>query len=110
MAVLTPILSILFLLLIQVAANTEKTVFLGPKPARLPTTAYHFLSDLRLDTLTSTNGTLRTRLAAMFPTDSNPLGAATWFILDNLTPDQRYEVRVCWAATVSKSPPFTSVE
>ncbi|KAI5288699.1 hypothetical protein KEM54_004988 [Ascosphaera aggregata] len=34
--------------------------------------------------------------------DSNagkPAGAETWFILNQLRPGQRYEVRVCWAAT-----------
>ncbi|KXX82772.1 hypothetical protein MMYC01_200741 [Madurella mycetomatis] len=98
MAVITPILSILFLLFTPILANTEKTIFLGPEPITIPSTQ-PLLSGLHLDTLTPVNGTLRTRLAAQFPTDAHPLGTATWFILDNLIPNQRYEVRVCWAAT-----------
>ncbi|GAB1313160.1 GPI transamidase component PIG-T [Madurella fahalii] len=97
MAVITPILSILFLLFTPILANTEKTIFLAPESIPIPS-ARSLLSDLHLDILNPANGTLRTRLAAQFPTDAHPLGTATWFILDALTPNQRYEVRVCWAA------------
>ncbi|KAK4043533.1 hypothetical protein C8A01DRAFT_12913 [Parachaetomium inaequale] len=91
--------SVLFLLFTSVLANTEKAIFLGPEPVTAPLT-HPTLSDLlRLDTLTPANGTLRTRLAAQFPAPEHPRGTATWLILDNLTPHQRYEVRVCWAAT-----------
>lgn len=96
---MTPLLTLLFLFT-SVLANTEKAIFLGPEPVTIPLT-HPTLSDLRLDTLTPTNLTLRTQLAAQFPSPSHPKGTATWFILDNLTPNQRYEVRVCWAATVS---------
>ena len=102
-AVMLRVFSILFLLFTSVLANTEKTIFLGPEPVTIPLT-HPTLSDLRLHTLTPTtptNGTLRTQLSAQFPSPDHPQGTVTWLLLDNLTPNQRYEVRVCWAATVS---------
>ncbi|KAK4152041.1 hypothetical protein C8A00DRAFT_44858 [Chaetomidium leptoderma] len=97
MAAMSLLLSLLCLFT-SVLANTEKTIFLGPDPVTLPLT-HPTLSDLRLHTLTHTNGTLRTQLNAQFPSSEHPHGPATWLILDNLTPKQRYEVRVCWPAT-----------
>ncbi|KAL2260779.1 hypothetical protein VTK26DRAFT_5133 [Humicola hyalothermophila] len=99
-AALTPgrILAILLLLIAPILANVEKTIFLGPEPvnARL---SHSLLSTLTLHTLTPTNGAIRARLAAQFPSTTHPSGTATWLILDKLTPNQRYEVRVCWPAT-----------
>ncbi|KAL2130526.1 hypothetical protein VTI74DRAFT_6267 [Chaetomium olivicolor] len=92
------VLALLSLFLCSVFANTEKTIFLGPEPITIPL-SQPALSDLRLHTLTPTNSSLRTRLTAQFPSPDHPKGTATWLILDNLTPHQRYEVRVCWAAT-----------
>ncbi|KAL2160388.1 hypothetical protein VTH06DRAFT_1561 [Thermothelomyces fergusii] len=79
-------------------ANTEKAIFLGPEPVKVGL-AYPALRELRLRALTPANNTLRTRLPARFPSADQPHGAATWLLLDGLTPDQRYEVRVCWPAT-----------
>jgi len=81
-------------------ANVEKDIFLGPDPVPIPL-AQPTLSDLHLDTLTPDSSSLRTHLEAVFPSSSHPKGAATWLILDDLSPGQRYEVRVCWAATVT---------
>lgn len=96
------VFSIVFLFFTSVLANTEKTIFLGPEPVTIPLT-HPTLSDLRLHTLTPApaNGTLRTQLPAQFPSPEHPEGTVTWLLLDNLAPHQRYEVRVCWAATVS---------
>ncbi|KAL2180059.1 uncharacterized protein P884DRAFT_238356 [Thermothelomyces heterothallicus CBS 202.75] len=80
-------------------ANTEKTIFLGPEAVNVPLAHPSALSDLRLRTLTPTNNTLRTRLPARFPSADQPRGPATWLLLDHLTPNRRYEVRVCWPAT-----------
>ncbi|KAH6621133.1 hypothetical protein B0J18DRAFT_217951 [Chaetomium sp. MPI-SDFR-AT-0129] len=91
---LTPLIS----LLTPALANTEKTIFLGPERVRVPLT-HPTLTDLRLHTLTPANSTLRTQLPAQFLSDEKPRGTETWLILDDLTPGQRYEVRVCWAAT-----------
>jgi len=99
-----------------VTANTEKTIFLGPPRVSVPA-SHPSLASLLVDTLTpqpSTSSTIRTQLNASFPRDSpylaslpvslrsknaNELGTPSWFILDDLIPGQRYEVRVCWAAT-----------
>ncbi|SPQ27524.1 a97afc63-925f-4fea-8850-79924f5c7152 [Thermothielavioides terrestris] len=97
------VLAAVFLLVLAgpVCANTEKTIFLGPKPVNVGL-SHPTLSNLRLDTLTTLtpdNGTIRTQLSAQFPSAEQPSGAATWLILDRLTPNQRYEVRVCWPAS-----------
>jgi hypothetical protein len=99
MAAIAFLLSILALVITPVLANTEKTIFLGPEP--IPVARVHStLSNLQLNTLTPSNGALRTKITAQFPTAEHPKGPATWLVLDKLTPNQRYEVRVCWPATV----------
>ncbi|KAK4210020.1 hypothetical protein QBC37DRAFT_42808 [Rhypophila decipiens] len=85
---------------VSVSANTEKTIFLGPETVRVP--AQHpTIHDLHLDVLTPRENkwSLRTSLPRQFPNSTHPVGLATWFLLDELTQGQRYEVRVCWAAT-----------
>ncbi|KAI1388641.1 uncharacterized protein F4822DRAFT_252429 [Hypoxylon trugodes] len=80
-------------------ANTEKAIFLGPATVNIPS-AHPTLTDLHIDTLSPNNNwAIRTHLNAQFPNSSLPHGKATWLILDELTEGQRYEVRVCWAAT-----------
>ncbi|KAK6825456.1 hypothetical protein PG987_012950 [Apiospora arundinis] len=81
-----------------VSANTEKTIFLAPKSINIPST-HPNLDDLQVDTLTPENWAIRTYLKAQFPTDSAKYGKPAWLVLDQLTEGQRYEVRVCWAAT-----------
>ncbi|ORY64163.1 uncharacterized protein BCR38DRAFT_343491 [Pseudomassariella vexata] len=83
---------------VTVLANTEKAIFLGAQTINMPTT-HPNLDDLHIDTLTPENWTIRTHLEAQFPTESAQYGKATWLVLDRLTAGQRYEVRVCWAAT-----------
>lgn len=78
--------------------NVEKTIFLGPETVNIPH-LHPTLEDLRLDVLTPDTWSLRTKLAADFPNEKAPAGQESWFLLDNLTPSQRYEVRVCWPAT-----------
>ncbi|KAK8087269.1 hypothetical protein PG994_002243 [Apiospora phragmitis] len=86
------------LLATLVAANTEKAIFLAPNNINIPST-HPNLDDLQVDTLTPDNWAIRTYLEAQFPTDSTKYGKPTWLVLDQLTEGQRYEVRVCWAAT-----------
>ena len=83
------------------AANVEKTIFLGPPPVNIPTQK-PTLSDLNLPSLTPGNSSIRTELDRVFPSGPpDPVaGQATWLLLDNLVPGQRYEVRVCWSAVV----------
>ena len=90
------------------AANVEKTIFLGPNAVPVPL-AHPTLEDLHIDTLTPQDWSLRTRLAAKFPSPSSPQGDATWFFLNDLQEGQRYEVRICWAATVRPRHPFSSL-
>ncbi|KAH0428872.1 hypothetical protein CcaCcLH18_08764 [Colletotrichum camelliae] len=79
-------------------ANTEKVVFQAPETINVPSTS-PTLSELRLDVLTPGHWSKRVDLPASFPTPASPFGSATWLLLKNLTQDQRYELRVCWAAT-----------
>lgn len=78
--------------------NTEKTIFLGPSPIDLGST-YHALDYLRLSPLNPQKFALRTHLKAEFPSDESRDDKSSWFVLHKLTEGQRYEVRVCWAAT-----------
>ena len=82
-----------------VSANVEKTIFLGPEPVNIPQ-QHPTLSDLNIDLLTPETWSLRTHVEAIFPTAELEKGKSTWLILDNLTEGQRYEVRICWLATV----------
>lgn len=82
----------------QVLANTEKAIFLGPQTVNIPS-AKPNLDDLYIDILTPSNWSIRTHIEAEFPSESNQAGKSTWLLLDNLTEGQRYELRVCWAAT-----------
>ncbi|KAK5629423.1 hypothetical protein RRF57_005138 [Xylaria bambusicola] len=79
--------------------NTEKTIFLGPSPLQLDSKAYPSFDHLRLVSLDPDNFTVRTQLKAEFPSNGSRKGTPSWFVLRNLTEGQRYEVRVCWAAT-----------
>lgn len=78
-------------------ANVEKVIFTAP--ARLPTTP-ELPPSLKLNILSRDQSTLRTHLSVAFPTSSAPAGLQSWYLLDSLVPDRRYEVRICWAATV----------
>ncbi|KAL7959966.1 hypothetical protein V8C34DRAFT_277891 [Trichoderma compactum] len=73
-------------------ANTEKTIFTAPPPASLPSL------DAAIPVLgPSTSWSIRTNLSRVFPQDEQQ-GHPSWLLLDNLTPGQRYELRVCWSA------------
>lgn len=87
-----------------VNANVEKTIFLAPVASKVPSRGPD-LDDLGVERLSPENAVVRTRLNASFPTTSAPEGTDSWFFLENLTPGQRYEVRVCWLATVCPNPP-----
>ncbi|OKO97670.1 hypothetical protein PENSUB_9961 [Penicillium subrubescens] len=81
-----------------VHANVEKTIFLGPPATTIPSAAPD-LDDLGLERVSPQNAVVRTQLNASFPTAEAPDGSDSWFFLENLTPGQRYEVRICWLAT-----------
>ncbi|KAI8278660.1 hypothetical protein K4K59_009136 [Colletotrichum sp. SAR11_240] len=79
-------------------ANTEKVIFQAPETINIPNTSPN-LGDLRLDMLTPDHWSKRIDLPASFPAPASPFGSPTWLLLKNLTQDQRYELRLCWAAT-----------
>ena len=82
--------------------NVEKTIFLGPEAIIIPQYKPD-LDSLNLQSLTPTDCTLRRQLHAEFPTSGKPKGTEAWFLINGLRPRQRYEVRICWAATVCSS-------
>ena len=88
----TTITFLLSLLITSTHANTEKVIFLAP-------TSFHLGSIVSsLDTLTPSAPKLRKSLPVAFPTSEQSHGNESWYLLRNLTPGQRHEVRVCWAA------------
>jgi hypothetical protein len=87
-------------LISNVWANVEKTIFLGPPAISIPT-VHPNLDDLSLIPLSPSHLSVRTRLNASFPTRGTPSGSEHWLLLDGLSPGARYEVRICWLATVS---------
>ncbi|KAJ2988223.1 hypothetical protein NUW58_g4091 [Xylaria curta] len=88
----------IFFILPYAWGNTEKAIFLGPSLGDI-VPAYPALDDLQLTSLSPDQFTIRTHLKAAFPSNEFKHGYASWFALYNLTEGQRYEVRVCWAAT-----------
>lgn len=82
-------------------ANVEKTIFLGPPLTTVPDTGPG-LDSLCLNKLLPSSPKLRTPLPVQFPSKESPKGQHSWYILDQLTPSRRYEVRICWAAIVSQ--------
>ncbi len=90
----------LSLRILSVLANVEKTIFRGPEAIQIPK-AHPNLEDLRLESLTPSHWSLRRQVVASFPNFTNAKGSETWLLLDGLEYNQRYEVRICWVATVS---------
>lgn len=89
-------------LVLSVLANVEKTIFVAPPPnVSHPSHSFEFL-----DTLSPSTPSVSKSLNASFPSEEAPQGVSSWFRLVNLSPGQRYEVRICWLATVSDSSPF----
>jgi hypothetical protein len=87
-----------------VNANVEKTIFLGPDTVTLPHVGPS-LDDLRLHVLSHSQTILPTQLAVQFPSEPVPHGLESWYLLQNLEAGRRYEVRICWPATVSACQP-----
>lgn len=97
----------------MVLANVEKTIFIAPEsipiPAHQPS-----LDDLGLERLSPALPSIRTHMNVSFPSEFAPEGVESWILLEDLNPGQRYEVRVCWLATVGSlsspvesTPPFS---
>ena len=87
--------------IVPVLGNVEKTIFLAPEAIHIPQ-QHPNLDDLSLEALSPLNATLRRQLPAAFPKPGFTQGKEAWFLLNSLKQHQRYEVRICWAATVSQ--------
>jgi hypothetical protein len=79
-------------------ANVEKTIFVAPPATELPQDAS--IDNLLLTRLSEQYPSVRTVMNASFPTPNSTKGTETWILLDGLRPRRRYEVRICWLATV----------
>jgi hypothetical protein len=93
------ILACTSVLIQMTVANVEKVIFLAPQLDSMPSKQVSF-DDLGIDRLSPSSPVVRTYLDSSFPTDGAPLGSESWFYLENLIPGRRYEVRICWLATV----------
>ncbi|KAI9725497.1 MAG: hypothetical protein M1828_003168 [Chrysothrix sp. TS-e1954] len=85
-------------LILQVFANVEKTIFVGPPTIHIPDTQ-PTLGSLNLLALSPDRTSLRVAIERIFPVKSAPQGLSSWFLLSGLEHGRRYEVRTCWAAT-----------
>jgi hypothetical protein len=81
------------------AANVEKAIFLGPEPSTvsLDDVGSHLgLPQLVPSEHCSNCRAIRTRLSTSF----SGRGAEHWVQVNGLEEGKRYEVRICWPATV----------
>ena len=105
MTIITILVVILSIYSLQGSANVEKIVFFGPEHASdLPQLPHHdFL--VRLESLDSFNSTIRRKLHAKFESSSLTITeqeqSEAWILLNSLEARRRYEIRICWPATVS---------
>lgn len=81
----------------SVIGNVEKVIFSAP--ASRTAIPDESINNLLLNSLDPDNKVLRTFVNASFPTTGRPKGETTWFLLRDLNPGQRHEVRICWVAT-----------
>ena len=91
-------------------ANVEKSIFLAPGPnvGLPPSTSLEYLQH---NGIRQWPASRQVAVPAAFPDVNHPLGSYTWFLFEDLRPHQRYEVRICWAATVSafKVSPYNTI-
>jgi hypothetical protein len=76
---------------------------MGPSTGTVPVDS-PTLDDLQLTELSPRHCAIRTYLAASFPSNASRYGTSSWLLLHGLQEGQRYEVRICWAATVCHIP------
>lgn len=96
----------LLLCVLFVSANVEKVIFLGP--GGVAECSNHLdVYTLQHDVLTPLKPAIRRELTATFPSYTNSWrGSDSWIVLDELESQRRYEVRICWSATVCIIHPF----
>ncbi|KAI9890997.1 MAG: hypothetical protein M1814_003348 [Vezdaea aestivalis] len=81
-----------------VSGNVEKAIFVAPPSIPLPDEGPS-LENLQLEALTPDQPTVRARLNATFPGPESPYGSDSWLLMQGLSANSRYEVRICWVAT-----------
>lgn len=87
------------LLVASVSANTEKAIFTAPDAVTF-TDSNPSLDVLQLESLALERSTLRTSLDVAAPGEAASGGVKDhWYLLRDLNPQQRYELRVCWSAS-----------
>lgn len=83
----------------MVTANVEKTIFVAPRPGD-PRRHAELEAFTHLQALSPSSPVLEARLPVHFPTTTAPRGLEYWYLLEGLEQGRRYEVRICWPATV----------
>jgi hypothetical protein len=82
-------------------ANTEKVIFVSPSSISLPDAAAGpALEHLGLDRLSPAHPVSNQSLAVAFPTLAAAHGRESWYLIQHLHENTRYEVRICWPAIV----------
>ncbi|CAD6505690.1 BgTH12-01180 [Blumeria graminis f. sp. triticale] len=89
---------VLLLGISPVFSNTEKTTVVGPK-IFVPLNRHIALGHINLKVLSPHHTPFRTHIKSTFPNDLSKIGRTSWFIMGDLIEGQKYEVRICWAAT-----------
>ncbi|KAJ8609659.1 hypothetical protein MRB53_038996 [Persea americana] len=74
------------------------TSFFEDKKVNTDAGLLDLVGSLGLQELSSQTQFLRVELQRRFPDPSQPYGAIAWFLLQDLVPEKRYEVRICWPA------------
>lgn len=91
----------LLLLCLLVKANVEKLVFLGPQRGFEVEEISSTGRLDRLSRLSPLHPSAKHQFLARFPsTPASWSVSETWILVEGLKAGQRYEVRVCWSATV----------
>jgi hypothetical protein len=94
--------AIFFVCILPALGNVEKVVFLGPKPiAGTVLGLGDSLSSPYLELLNPSESSLRRVLHSTFEESLDRKESDAWVLLDDLEVGRRYEIRVCWSATVS---------
>jgi len=84
----------------SVVANVEKVIFVAPSVVAKQN-IHAGVNDLDVTQLTPIKSSIRFRTPVVFSNSTHEKGLQSWYLLNDLKPDGRYEVRVCWAAIVS---------
>jgi hypothetical protein len=99
MSLIRVLLVILVSPLALVAANVEKTIFIAPESIIIPNVSPG-LEDLCLEHISLSAPRIQKSISVGTATEVQPLGEQSWYLITDLVPGTRYEVRICWPASV----------